>query len=44
MARKKKKKGGSASQKAKFRKAAKKCKGLKLKSFRRCMKKALKKR
>jgi len=37
-------KKGRASQKAKFKKAAKKCKGRKLKAFRACMKKALKKK
>ena len=33
-----------ASQKAKFKKAAKKCKGLKIKNFRKCMSKELKKK
>jgi len=32
------------SQKAKFKRAAKKCKGKKLKAFRACMSKALKKK
>ena len=34
----------NAKQKAKFKKAAKKCKGRKLKDFRRCMSKELKKK
>jgi len=38
-----KRRGGSASQKAKFRKAAKSCKGKPLRSFRACMKTKLRK-
>ena len=38
------KKTSRASQRAKFKKAAKKCKGKKIKAFRACMKKALKKK
>ena len=39
----KRKKTSATRQKAKFRAAAKKCKGLKLAAFRACMRKALKK-
>ena len=35
--------GGKAAQKARFKRAAKSCKGKKIKAFRACMKKALKK-
>jgi len=37
-----KKRGGKSSQKAKFRKAAKACKGRKIKAFRACMRQHLK--
>jgi len=40
---KRKRKGGSAAQKAKFRKAAKACKGKKIGAFRACMRAKLRK-
>ncbi len=40
----KKKKTSRVAQREKFKKAAKKCKGKKIKAFRACMKKALKKK
>ena len=41
---KKKRKGSRVSQRAKFKNAAKKCKGKKIKAFRACMKRELKKK
>lgn len=43
MVKRKRSRKGSVSQKARFKKAAKKCKGKKIKAFRACMRKALKK-
>lgn len=40
----KKRKTSRVAQRARFKKAAKKCKGKKIKAFRACMKKALKKK
>jgi len=42
--KRKSKGGGKSAQKARFKRAAKKCKGKKIKAFRLCMKRELKKR